>query len=659
VNTPECIISERVAGSLSVPKGLESVCLFSPDPLDTVFRLLQKREQSLRAGISEPPLKLLFFTESESVASLNESLKGTGAERLRYLIAAFSSSSSCCDEPGAIPHLVSYRSSMMEPGEFSFLLERSRFLLADEEKSSEEQTRYQATLVDTWRDQESLIRIGKSLSLERDPDMLLRTILYLSKKITGADAGSIFLVEQGDSGPQLRFKQSHTFSRNINYSEFTMPLNKNSIAGYVAVTGEVLNIKDVYHLPENSLFKFNRAFDQENGYRTKSMLVVPMRGTLDRIIGVIQLINSKECFDSSSDGEEAFRVLLESDEDFSKLVNPFQERYKGLMEAVAGQAAIALENNRMLKQIEQQFHSFVKASVKAIESRDPPTSGHSFRVSAMCVACARAVNRDRMLFPETHFQESQLRELEFAALLHDFGKVYIEPGLFLKGKKLFDKDFSYLRLRLHFLYRSIEASASEPESREDKLQRLREIFETVTRLNEPSVIESDPTEEIERIRSLMDYFFCTDPEGTIVPLLTDQEAENLSIRRGSLNREERKIIESHVERTWDFVRMIPWPEEYRNIPEIARDHHEMLDGSGYPRGKTAEEIGLEARIMAIADIFDALSAADRPYKKALPLDRVLTIIKSEADAGKLDKNLVQLWIEQEVWREDKWDSLPW
>ncbi len=525
--------------------------------------------------------------------------------------------------------------------------------------------KYKFAIRDSRNDQQSLIDIGKALSLEKDPDNLLRLILRLSKKITGADAGSIFILE-GDEKKVLRFKYSHTFSKELAYEEFTLPLDTSSIAGYVAVTGEVLNIPDVYHLDKDAPVVFNPSFDQTHGYRTRSMLVVPMRNHLDEVIGVIQLINSKESEESRT-GNEAFEIRLSSEKDFDTLVKPFKQRYQGLMEAVAGQAAISIENNRMLKQIEQQFDEFVKASVTAIESRDPATSGHSFRVASMCVRMAEAINRDTDGdFRDIHLSDSALKEFECAGLLHDFGKVYIDPNIFLKEKKLFSWDFHSLLLRLRFLYRSIELayekkmaalSAGDADEKaafeQDKLTMLatlRDIMTRVSELNEPSVGKKDPAAEIESILKQAEPLNGVDLDGKPIPILTRKEIFNLSILRGSLNEKERKIIESHVNHTYAFVSKIPWPDEYRHIPEIAITHHEKLDGSGYPRGISGKEnIPVQSRIIVIADIFDALNASDRPYKQSIPLERVFAILREEAAMGKLDGQLVELFIREKVW----------
>jgi HD-GYP domain-containing protein (c-di-GMP phosphodiesterase class II) len=523
-------------------------------------------------------------------------------------------------------------------------------------------------LLDQKGDQEALIRIGKALNIERDPNKLLRTILYLSKKITGADAGSIFLVEGEGEKKRLRFKYSHTFSKELEYEEFTIPIDTSSLAGYVAVTGENLNFPDVYELEPGGMFHFNSTFDKEHGYRTKSMLVTPMVNHLGNIIGVIQLINSKENFEKIVDysGNEAYEIILERPEDFSNYVVPFKKRYEDLMEAVAGQAAIALENSQMLRQIETQFEEFVKASVSAIESRDPATSGHSFRVARMSVAMARAINNVKEgPLQDTIFTEENIKELEFACLLHDFGKVYVELDVIMKAKKLYPKDFDYLNLRLAYLERSMElenlqrqvellekkSAGDLPALRkhsEDARRRIQSLREKIKDLNEPSVWVENRDDAIEEILTMAATLEAKDWEGKTIPVFTEEEIENLRIVRGSLNQSERELIQSHVVHTFNFVKNIPWPQEYSQIPDIAVKHHEMLDGSGYPNSLTAEDIQIQARIMAVADVFDALTASDRPYKKALPLGKALSILEEEVSIGRLDGNLVKLFIDNEL-----------
>ncbi|HOA08596.1 MAG TPA: GAF domain-containing protein, partial [Spirochaetota bacterium] len=342
--------------------------------------------------------------------------------------------------------------------EFLFTTSYQFRLLEQRMKDRKSSAKYLARLLDMKQDQEDLIKIGRSLSTEKNMPKLLRQILMLSKKITGADAGSIYLVEEDENGKRIRFKYSHTFSKDLPLEEFVIPFDTNSIAGYVAVTGKVLNIPDVYKLSPNDPISFNKKFDLSNNYRSTSMIVIPMRNHANEVIGVVQLINCKEPIDPTfSTGNEAFEIALNTEEDFREKVRPFDRRYESLMESVAAQAAIAIENNRMIQQIQNQFEEFVKASVSAIESRDPATSGHSFRVAEICRRLALAINTEKGgAFAQNQFTDTQIKELEFAALLHDFGKVYIDPSIFMKEKKLYPFELQNLILKLNYLYKNVE-----------------------------------------------------------------------------------------------------------------------------------------------------------------------------------------------------------
>ncbi len=556
--------------------------------------------------------------------------------------------------------------------EFTFTLKNTLHVLTERYIDNFNTSHSLAQLIDMKQDQEDLINIGRSLSIEKDPEKLLRLILNLSKKITGADAGSLYLVEEKTGGgKQIRFKYSHTFSKPIPLEEFVLPYDTSSIAGYVAITGNILNIPDVYKLSPKDPISFNNSFDSKNNYRTKSMLAVPMRNHTDEIIGAIQLINCKESGDPRfSTGNEAFEIELKTDDDFENTVTKFHARYEHLMECIAGQAAIAIENNRMIKQIEKQFEEFVKASVTAIESRDPATSGHSFRVAEICTKLASAVNNESTgQFKDFIFIESKLKELEYAALLHDFGKVYIDLAIFMKSKKLFPKELENLLLKFNYLYRYVELQflvknmETNDENNnhvnirlDEKVNRDRQIMldkiitmkKTILSLNEPTILDDDPIKMIDTINRDIKQIECYDIEGHFIEIINGYERTNLSIRRGSLNDEERREIESHVMHTYNFVKRIPWPPEYRDIPEIAYMHHEKNDGSGYPNHLKEKDIPLAAQIMAIADIYDALTATDRPYKKAIPHEKAVKILTEEAEHGKLNKDLVELFVKYEI-----------
>jgi response regulator RpfG family c-di-GMP phosphodiesterase len=273
----------------------------------------------------------------------------------------------------------------------------------------------------------------------------------------------------------------------------------------------------------------------------------------------------------------------------------------------------------------------------------------------MCVRTAQAINETKAgPFKEVSYSDADLKEIEFAGLLHDFGKVYIDPAIFIKAKKLYPRDLEYLNMRLYFLYRSLELESlrkgAPPAESEKKLAAVKEIMHQVAILNEPRIENTDPEAILLEILSRQVELNTEDLEGSPIPILEPEEVKNLGIPRGSLNRDERSIIETHVEHTYNFVSKIPWPDEYKRIPEIAFKHHEKLDGSGYPLGLSdPAQIPVASRIMVIADIYDALSAKDRPYKKPVPMERVFSILREEAAAGKLDADLVELFIECRAW----------
>lgn len=669
------LISEKIQSRIQLPGESSPEIVCARDIVKTM-------EEALSRCVKRP-LFAMVFMHADDFGPFNKRFSACDYRDLFYRTVVFDSGNRGLDMGEEdLATVYDLRTSDVSATEFSFLLRRGFSLLSEFYEFRTQKDEYLLQLMDTKQDQDDLINIGKSLSVEKDPNKLLRLILFLSKKITGADAGSIYLIEENEKGEkQLRFKFSHTFSKDIPIEEFVMPMNKKSIAGYVALTGKVLNLEDMYRLPEDSPFSFNTSIDKIHQYRSKTMLAVPMRNHIDEIIGVIQLLNSKENLKGKRTvtGNEAFEIRLEKPEDFDNLVVQFDPRYEGLMEAVASQAAIALENNRMIKQIETQFEEFVKASVNAIESRDKATSGHSFRVAEICKEMALAINQeDQGVFRDTVFSSTAIKELEYAALLHDFGKVYIDLAIFMKGKKLFPKDFETLMMKMNYLYRVIELQYAlcgrsrddDPEAaeikktvdgyrmaREQKLESIKKIRETVRSLNEPTVTDKSPEEILESIMGEISQVLCYDIDGNRIEVLDGPSRTNLAIKRGSLNEEERKEIESHVIHTYNFVSKIPWPPEFKNIPEIAAKHHEKIDGTGYPYGlKGKEDIPIQARMMAIADIYDALTASDRPYKKAIPKEVALKILNDEAKNNKIDADLLDIFVRYRIYDKVNRDS---
>ena len=508
-----------------------------------------------------------------------------------------------------------------------------------------------------------LSRVGAALTTERDLETLLRLILSQSRRIAQADAGSLYLVERPaeDSPPTtLRFKLAQNDSLpDLPLQEFTVPIDHTSVAGYVAATGEPLVIADVYQLPADAEYAFNRRFDEQFGYRTQSMLVLPMRTHRDETVGVLQLINRKR--DAAAVLPNAAAVATQ--------VMPFDHRITDLVPARAAQAAVAVENARLYEDIERLFEGFVTASVTAIEQRDPTTSGHSGRVATLTTGLADAISRGGAPGPYRGlvFSRAELRELRYAALLHDFGKVGVRELVLVKQKKLYPWDLSLIRHRFAYLLSQTDvefereradyllqhgASAyadavGRLEARRDARRReLAGFLDLILRSNEPTVLPEGNFESLVQINRTT----YTDFDGVERPLLGDDELRFLMIRKGNLDERERREIESHVTHSYKFLEAIPWTRELKGIPLIAYGHHEKLDGTGYPLRRQAPEIPVQTRMMTISDIFDALTATDRPYKRAVPAPRALDILHDEAKAGMIDPHLLAVFTESYVWQ---------
>ena len=509
-----------------------------------------------------------------------------------------------------------------------------------------------------------LTGIGVALSTERDLLTVLDLILSQARRLTSSDAASLYLVDRpdgsgGDDGAPrtLRFKLSQNASLpSIPLTEFTVPIDHSSLSGYAAATGEPLVIADVYLLSDDVEYKQNRSFDEKFGYRTKSMLVIPMKTHRDEVVGVLQLINRKRHAD----------MKLTTPDAFEREVLSFDQRSVELVSALASQAAVAIENSLLYEDIERLFEGFVTAAVTAIESRDPTTHGHSGRVATMTVGIAEAVDRaGRGPYRGLRFSREQIREIRYAALLHDFGKVGVREQVLVKEKKLYPANLDVIMRRLDFLVQAAELDFERSRAqhllecgragydeavRALEQRRLRQQHEleqwrqAVIRANEPSILPEGDFEELARLAERR----YRDVSGAEQLLITPDELRLLSIRKGTLDERERREIESHVSHTYRFLQQIPWTRELKGIPDIAYGHHEKLDGSGYPRQVSGGAIPVQARMMTISDIYDALTATDRPYKRAVSADQALDILADEAKEGMLDRDLLDTFIAARV-----------
>jgi HD-GYP domain-containing protein (c-di-GMP phosphodiesterase class II) len=521
---------------------------------------------------------------------------------------------------------------------------------------------------------EHLLAIGTALSGSQDLKELLDLILSKSREITCSDAGSLFLVDRVNSIPQLVFKIAQNDSLPaVSFQEFTLPLTPKSLAGYVALTGQSLNIPDAHNLLPGLPYQLDRNFDRDFSYRTCSVLVLPMQDGDGEIIGVVQLINRKLRQDIRIDRDNALKVT-----------QPYSDWEERVVRSLASQAAISIERNILQESIEYLFEGFVKASVQAIEARDPTTSGHSERVAALTVHLAQEVTAMQSgRLRSLSFNERQIQEIRYAALLHDFGKVGVPEAILNKRNKLYPEQLEVIRQRFSVAIRTLEMECAEAKFQylvnhpdyhnsqttncpycqqlhelddrlEESLEKLNRYLKFIEEINEPEALETKRFEALSEeafveLTELSEYSY-RDIDGVLKPLVTPQEMEQLLLPRGNLTTVERQEIEAHVTHSYEFLKRIPWTKHLQDIPIIAYGHHEKLDGTGYPLGLTGEEIPIQTQMMSIADIYDALTAADRPYKRPLPVDVVLKILREEVEKNKINGDLVEVFIQRRVYR---------
>lgn len=457
----------------------------------------------------------------------------------------------------------------------------------------------------------ALLKVAKALIEERNIDPLLDLIMRASQETVDAERCTLFLMDR--NGKELWSKIAHGLEGE---RIIRLPVGA-GIAGLVAKTGKPLNIADAYKDP-----RFNRAIDVTTGYKTSSILCVPMLGRDKRVVGVAQALNHRGG-------------------------TPFSQEDEEMLMALGANAAAAIENANLYEDIERLFEGFVTASVTAIEARDPTTSGHSERVATLSVMLLEVLPRSGPKYADLKFGPREMKELRYAALLHDFGKVGVREHVLVKADKLYPHELQLLEARFEHARQAAEIAMLRGRIDEAtwraKDAELGDMLEFIRRCNRPTVLEASG---FDRLKEIAKASYETGKASRA--LLTSEELNNLSIARGSLNEAERKEIESHVVHTYNFLRQIPWTHELARIPEIAGGHHEKLDGTGYPKGIRAEAIPVQTRIMTIADIYDALTANDRPYKAAMPHERALEILEMEAKRAKVDSELLKVFVDAQV-----------
>ncbi|HEU4644496.1 MAG TPA: HD domain-containing phosphohydrolase [Burkholderiales bacterium] len=493
---------------------------------------------------------------------------------------------------------------------------------------------------------EQLNAIGASLSAERDIDRLLEAILAAAKSITRADGGTLYrLTEDGT----LRFEILRTSSLKYYLGGTTgepipfYPIhlvgkdgkpNHSMVAAYAALTGKTVNIADAY-TADGFDFTGTRNFDKKTGYRSKSFLTVPMTNHDREIIGVLQLINAQD----PKTGD----------------IVPFSPADQRLAESLASQAAIALTNRMLINQLEHLFESFIAMINSAIDEKSPYTGAHCQRVPALTMMLAEAVN-DTREGPLSDFQmnDKDRYELKIAGLLHDCGKVTTPVHVVDKATKLqgiYDR-IHLLDTRFEILKRDAEIAMLKDGTQDARArlrERLRQLEEDRMFLRAANIGgERMRDEDIERVKRIAGYRW-TDTSGHEALFLTDDELKNLTIRAGTLTAEERQVINHHIVATNRMLEALPWPKHLKNVPEYAGGHHERMDGKGYPKGLTREQMSVQARVMGIADIFEALTAKDRPYKKGKTLSESLEILGRMSLNGHIDPELFDVFVRRRIY----------
>jgi HD-GYP domain-containing protein (c-di-GMP phosphodiesterase class II) len=492
---------------------------------------------------------------------------------------------------------------------------------------------------------EQLNAIGASLSAERNIDRLLEAILTAAKSITGADGGTLYRVTEDKKAlrfeivrtSSLKYYLGGTSGKKVEF--YPVPLykdgkpNHNNVSAYVALTGKTVNIPDAYEA-EGFDFTGTRGFDKKTGYRSKSFLTVPMRNHENECIGVLQLINAVE--------------------PRSKDIVAFSASDQSLAESLASQAAVALTNRLLITQLEQLFESFIQLINTAIDEKSPYTGGHCQRVPTLTMMLAEAVNetRDGPL-KDFSMSEKDRYELKIAGLLHDCGKVTTPVHVVDKATKLetiFDR-IQLIDTRFEVLKRDLELEAARGHLDEKQLRDRLRLIEDDRRFLHACNIggERMRDEDVARVRSIAQYRW-RDMSGHEADFLTAEEVKNLTIRAGTLTDDERKIINHHIVATIKMLEALPWPKHLTKVPEYAGGHHERMDGKGYPRGLTREQMSVQARCMGIADIFEALTAKDRPYKKGKTLSESLEILGRMKLNNHVDPDLFDVFVRRRVYR---------
>jgi HD-GYP domain-containing protein (c-di-GMP phosphodiesterase class II) len=503
-----------------------------------------------------------------------------------------------------------------------------------------------------------ITRIGTALSVEKNIEKLLEMIVDEARSLSNADGGTLYMLDKEKKSLIFRILQNDSMNIRVGGTSGTEPTlpnvplyndrqkpNHSNVSSHVALTGETINISDVY---EAKGFDFNgtRQYDNSTGYQSKSMLVMPLKNHENEIIGVLQLLNAQDLKTGT--------------------VTAFSSEYEALITSLASQAAVALTNSQLIQDLTDLFYAFIKSIATAVDEKSPYTGGHITRVVELTMMIARLINETRQApFDNFTFNDNELEELRLAAWMHDIGKITTPEYIMDKATKLqtivdrievietrfhliaasIKNDFLQRRLKMINDAEDYDAAAAEMEQQfNNEIVQLRDDLEFIKSVNASQEFIDDAI--IERLHDIGRKTYLR--EGIETPYLTADELNNLSIRKGTLNSDERQIVENHARVTLKILNELPFPKKLSMVPEYAAGHHEKLDGSGYPRHLTAAKLPLQSRIMAIADIFEALTAKDRPYKKPMKLSQALKILSFLKKDRHIDPDIYNLVLNSDL-----------
>jgi HD-GYP domain len=608
-----------------------------------------------------PDADVVFLTDPAIAHRIERILRKHAKRRFAIVVIATPEEMADLPDPTELldSHIIDILETPISHRQFAVMLRRMQFFFKDRDKFDV----MKRQLIEQRDELHKLNDIGIALSSERDVTKLLEMILSICMEITGADAGSVYVVEDKPgvaadpanyfANKQLRFRHTKNSSKRIPFRNLPCRLAQQHCRVPPRSRECRSTFPDVYEIPPHATYSFNRGFDMTSGYRTKSMLTVPMLNRNKETIGAIQLLNKKT--DPNA--------LLTNEEATAKYVIPFDKNDEDFIYSLASQAAVALENQMLFEAHRKLLEAFIRLIAEAIDRKSPYTGGHCNRVPVLTEMLAKAAcESQEEPFRDFNLNEEQWYELHIAAWLHDCGKIVTPVNIMDKATKLekiYDRietvktRFEILRRDLALEYqRALHAlNGKSPEQLEaefkQKLAELDDEQKFIERVNiGGEYLDDESIERIKRIgrRKLM-------INGEEVCLLTDEEVYNLSIRRGTLTAEERKIINDHIVITIEMLEKLPFPRSLMRVPEYAGGHHEKMDGTGYPRGLTREQMSIPARIMAIADVFEALTATDRPYKRGKTLSEAMAIMGKMKEDNHLDPDLFNLFVKSGVYRE--------